>query len=65
MASTGMHARVFRIGQLTGDEATAAWNDTEAVPLMIRSAISTGALPALDEVGFTSLYFIQTPQESN
>jgi len=50
MLQTGMHARVLRIGQLSGDAATGRWNDTEAVALMIRSAISTGALPALDEV---------------
>ena len=47
--STGMHARVLRIGQLSGDRANAIWNDTEAIALMIRSALTTGALPALDE----------------
>ncbi|KAJ5604808.1 hypothetical protein N7510_009962 [Penicillium lagena] len=49
MRHTGMHARVLRIGQLGGDTVTAQWNDTEAVALMFRSALSTGALPALDE----------------
>jgi thioester reductase-like protein len=44
-----MHARVLRIGQLSGDKANAIWNDTEAVALMIRSALTVGALPALDE----------------
>jgi thioester reductase-like protein len=50
MRSTGMYARVLRIGQIVGDGATGTWNETEAVPLMIRSAITVGALPALSEV---------------
>lgn len=49
MRSTGMHARVLRIGQLGGDTLSAHWNDTEAVALMFRSALTTGALPELDE----------------
>jgi thioester reductase-like protein len=50
MKQTGMTAQVLRIGQLAGDGVTGIWNDTEAVPLMIRSAMSIGALPELDEV---------------
>ncbi|KAK0901479.1 hypothetical protein LTR91_013014 [Friedmanniomyces endolithicus] len=46
---TGLHARVLRIGQLSGDTKAGIWNDTEAIPLMIRSALVVGALPALDE----------------
>jgi len=49
MRSTGMHARVLRIGQLSGDRHSAMWNDTEAVALMFRSALTTGSLPELDE----------------
>ncbi|KAJ5675545.1 hypothetical protein N7462_008442 [Penicillium macrosclerotiorum] len=49
MRQTGMQARVLRIGQLGGDRVSAQWNDTEAVALMFRSALTTGALPALDE----------------
>ncbi|KAJ5703894.1 hypothetical protein N7493_011032 [Penicillium malachiteum] len=49
MRKTGMHARVLRIGQLGGDTKNAMWNETEAVALMFRSALTTGALPALDE----------------
>ncbi|KAJ6114772.1 hypothetical protein N7486_000550 [Penicillium sp. IBT 16267x] len=49
MRQTGMHARVLRIGQLGGDTKNAQWNDTEAVALMFRSALTTGALPALNE----------------
>jgi thioester reductase-like protein len=47
--ATGMEARVLRIGQLSGDTKSAIWNETEAVALMIRSAITVGALPALSE----------------
>ncbi|KAI5366289.1 Putative AMP-dependent synthetase/ligase, phosphopantetheine binding ACP domain, AMP-binding protein [Septoria linicola] len=46
---TGMHAQVLRIGQLSGDSQTASWNETEAIALMIRSALSTGCLPDLNE----------------
>lgn len=49
MRHTGVHARVLRIGQLGGDTISAQWNDTEAVALMFRSALTTGALPELDE----------------
>ncbi|KAJ5780425.1 hypothetical protein N7457_005585 [Penicillium paradoxum] len=49
MHQTGMQARVLRIGQLGGDTVSAQWNDTEAVPLMFRSALTTGALPQLNE----------------
>ncbi|KAK5125717.1 hypothetical protein LTR85_011991 [Meristemomyces frigidus] len=49
MRTAGLHARVLRIGQLSGDRVNADWNATEAVALMIRSALSVGALPALDE----------------
>ncbi|TKA82019.1 hypothetical protein B0A55_01723 [Friedmanniomyces simplex] len=47
--ATGMEARVLRIGQLCGDTKAGIWNDTEAIPLMIRSALTVGALPALEE----------------
>jgi thioester reductase-like protein len=49
MRQTGIHARVLRIGQLAGDTVSAQWNDTEAVALMFRSALTTNALPELDE----------------
>lgn len=45
----GLDARVFRVGQIVGDTRRGQWNATEAIPLMIRSAISIGALPALDD----------------
>jgi thioester reductase-like protein len=49
MRRTGMHARVLRIGQLSGDRRSAIWNDTEAIALMVRSALTVRALPALQE----------------
>lgn len=48
--STGIHARVLRTGQLMGDVENGLWNSTEAIPLMIQSATTIGALPMLDEV---------------
>jgi thioester reductase-like protein len=49
MRQTGMQARVLRIGQLSGDTGSARWNDSEAPALMLRSVLTTGALPKLDE----------------
>lgn len=49
MRKTGMHARVLRIGQLSGDTIGADWNETEAIALMVRSALTTGCLPELNE----------------
>ena len=48
-ASTGIEARVLRSGQIIGDSAKGLWNPTEAIPLMIQTARTLGALPALDE----------------
>lgn len=47
---TGMVARVLRVGQIVGDTRIGLWNSTEAISLMIRSAETIGALPALEEV---------------
>jgi thioester reductase-like protein len=47
---TGMVARVLRIGQIIGDSEFGIWNTTEAIPLMIQSAVTMGVLPDLDEV---------------
>lgn len=40
---------VLRIGQLVGDSTHGVWNETEAWPLMFRSAAAVGALPDLEE----------------
>ncbi|CZR53066.1 related to nonribosomal peptide synthetase MxcG (component of the myxochelin iron transport regulon) [Phialocephala subalpina] len=46
---TGMKAKVLRVGQIVGDTQLGSWNSTEAISLMIRSASTIGALPALEE----------------
>lgn len=46
---TSMSSRVHRIGQVVGDTKHGIWNATEAIPLLIRGALSTGALPALKD----------------
>ena len=45
----GALTRILRIGQIVGDGKLSLWNDTEAIPLMIRSALTLKVLPALDE----------------
>lgn len=45
----GALTRILRIGQIVGDERTGLWNDAEAIPLIIRSALTLKVLPALDE----------------
>ena len=46
---TDMNATVLRVGQIIGDSRTGLWNSTEAIPLIIRSATTIGALPELEE----------------
>ncbi|KAI3394095.1 hypothetical protein diail_3219 [Diaporthe ilicicola] len=46
---TCMAASVLRVGQIVGDTTHGSWNTTEAIPLMIQSAKTMGALPALEE----------------
>ena len=46
---SGLRARVLRIGQVIGDTQNGIWNTTEAIPLMIWSATTIGALPRLNE----------------
>ncbi|KMP05027.1 ochratoxin A non-ribosomal peptide synthetase [Coccidioides immitis RMSCC 2394] len=48
-AKLGMVCRVFRLGQIIGDTEHGIWNPQEAIPLIIRSAITIGALPELNE----------------
>lgn len=49
-ARAGASSYVLRIGQVVGDANAGLWNDKEAVPLMIRSALTLRTLPALQEV---------------
>lgn len=43
-------ARVLRVGQLVGDSQLGKWNTSEGIPMMMQTAVTLGALPALDEV---------------
>lgn len=51
---TGMHAKVLRVGQIVGDTSAGLWNSTEAICLMVQSAVTIGSLPSLDEVSMNS-----------
>lgn len=46
---TGLASRVLRVGQVIGDTKHGIWNANEAIPLMLQSATTIGALPRLDE----------------
>ncbi|KAL4906800.1 hypothetical protein BDW74DRAFT_149651 [Aspergillus multicolor] len=46
---TGMVAKVLRVGQIVGDTVNGKWNTTEAIPLMLQTAHTFKALPAIDE----------------
>ncbi|KAF3404524.1 Iterative polyketide synthase afoE [Talaromyces pinophilus] len=48
-ARGGARSYILRIGQIVGDKEYGFWNDSEYIPLMIRSALSLRALPALHE----------------
>ncbi|KAL4882687.1 hypothetical protein BJY04DRAFT_227020 [Aspergillus karnatakaensis] len=45
---SGARAFSLRIGQVSGHSKKGLWNDSEAIPLMIRSALTLKALPDLD-----------------
>ncbi|KAK7690571.1 hypothetical protein QCA50_005669 [Cerrena zonata] len=45
----GLPVGVLRIGQMTGDSVNGVWNETEAWPLMFRSANVLHALPFVEE----------------
>lgn len=46
---TAMRSHVHRVGQVVGDTNYGIWNEMEAIPLLIRGALSTGVLPALED----------------
>ncbi|OQD82866.1 hypothetical protein PENANT_c019G05982 [Penicillium antarcticum] len=46
---SGARAYSLRIGQVSGHSKKGLWNDSEALPLMIRSALTINALPDLDQ----------------
>ncbi|KAJ5108161.1 hypothetical protein N7456_004836 [Penicillium angulare] len=45
----GARSYSLRIGQVSGHSKKGLWNDTEALPLIIRSALTLKALPNLEE----------------
>lgn len=45
--STGIAARVARIGQVAGDSHHGIWNATEAIPLTVQAAKTIGVLPVV------------------
>lgn len=46
VADAGARACVLRIGQVVGDTKYGMWNDREAIPAVVRSALTMGVLPA-------------------
>lgn len=50
----GFQSVVMRIGQMVGDRSKGLWNETEAPPLMIKSAQTLGCLPE----GLDDLYWL-------
>lgn len=64
----GFEAAVARIGQMVGDRRSGIWNETEAMPLLIKSAQTVGCLPGLtepvfwqpvDDAGFIIAHLVQ------
>lgn len=48
-AEQGITARVLRVGQIVADSRHGVWNAQEAVPMMMQTAVTIGALPKLAE----------------
>ncbi|OAP65522.1 hypothetical protein AYL99_01494 [Fonsecaea erecta] len=48
-AAFGVEGRVIRVGQIVGDSQQGLWNDSESIPLIVRSALTLGCLPELQE----------------
>ncbi|KAJ5742449.1 uncharacterized protein N7511_011468 [Penicillium nucicola] len=46
---SGARAYSLRIGQVSGHTKKGLWNDSEALPLMVRSALTIKVLPVLDQ----------------
>ncbi|KAJ5669929.1 uncharacterized protein N7477_005292 [Penicillium maclennaniae] len=47
--ASGARAFSLRIGQVSGHSKKGLWNDSEALPLLIRSALTLKALPEMDQ----------------
>ncbi|KAJ3555779.1 hypothetical protein NM688_g2383 [Phlebia brevispora] len=47
-STNGLVATSLRVGQVCGSKATGAWNTTDWVPILVKSSLSVGCLPALE-----------------
>lgn len=57
----GARSRVLRIGQIVGDTKFGIWNESDAIPMMIRSALRLKALPEMrDDNDFCSWIPVDT-----
>ncbi|GAD96718.1 NRPS-like enzyme, putative [Paecilomyces variotii No. 5] len=48
-ARVGIPVYVLRIGQIVGDTVHGIWNSSEAIPLMMQTAVTMKVLPEIDE----------------
>jgi thioester reductase-like protein len=49
-----------RIGQMTGAEGTGAWNIAEHIPMIFKSCVAVGKMPALEGVSCSVQYVFST-----
>ncbi|KEZ41750.1 Nrps-like protein [Scedosporium apiospermum] len=47
--TSGVPVRVLRVGQIIGDTQNGIWSASEAIPMMLQTATTIGALPRLHE----------------
>lgn len=48
-ATAEIPVRIARLGQVCGDSVEGLWNPAEAIPTIVRTAVTQGVLPAEDE----------------
>lgn len=49
-AQAEIPVRIARLGQVCGDSVEGLWNPAEAIPTIVRTAVTQGVLPGEDEV---------------
>jgi thioester reductase-like protein len=49
ISQTSIDIYLIRVGQIVGDTKHGIWNSSEAVPLMLQTSQTIGALPSIDE----------------
>ena len=54
----GFDVASLRVGQVCGSEASGAWNVTDWVPILVKSSLTMGNFPDLDEVRIYLVYFV-------